>query len=198
MKLLGQFAVLGSVLVLSSCASIQEVQIPPERFSQKGFSFMPFNEKGWFIAARNPQRAVLVKRGDNPDETFAIEANAFSGQSPTLESGEEFARLIKEFELNNTNPGRFKVLRHEVSPYAEKGNNCVRSHMAAEDHGVVSRSGKTGPMILEKLTLVCVHPKDNRAGANVAYSQRYYPDQRDPKFLEKGTSVLSSVEFTDL
>ena len=196
MKLSRQLWVLGSVLLLSSCASFQEIQVPPERFLLKGFSFMPLNEKGWLIGGRNPHRAVLGKRGDNPDETLAIEANVFEGP-PMLKSSEEFVRLIKEAETKNTNPARFKVFKHEVSPYMEKGNNCVRSHMAAEDHAAVKRTGKAGHMVLEKLTLICVHPKDNRAGINVAYSQRYYPDQRDPKFLEKATSVLNSIEFTD-
>lgn len=115
-----------------------------------------------------------------------------------LKSNEEFVLLIKEAETKNTDPARFKVLRHEVSPYTEKGNNCVRSHMAAEDHAAVKRTGKTEHMILEKLTLICVYPKDNRAGVTVAYSQRYYTDQRDSTFLEKATSVLDSIEFTDL
>ncbi|HUL13461.1 MAG TPA: hypothetical protein VLU73_15010 [Methylococcaceae bacterium] len=202
MNLSRQLGILLSVLLLSSCASLQprlqEVQVPPDRFFLKGFSLMPLNEQGWFIIERNPDRAVLAKQGDKPDETLAIEADLLKGGSPMLNSNEEFVLLIKETEARNTDPARFKVLRHEVSPYTEKDNNCVRSHMVAEDHTAVKRSGKAGQMILEKLTLICVHPKDNRVGVSVAYSQRYYPDQRDPGFIEKATSILNSIEFTDL
>ena len=197
MRLSRQLGILWSVLLLTSCASLQEIQVPPERFVQKGFSFMPLNEKGWLIGGRNPHRAVLGKQGDNPDETLAIEADVLGG-FPVLKSNEELLHLVKETEAKNTDPSRFKVLKYEVSPYMDKGRNCARSHMAAEDHAAVKRSGKSGRMILEALALICIHPKDKNVGISVKYSQRYYPDQRDPKFLEKATSVLNSIEFTDL
>jgi hypothetical protein len=53
---------------------LQEVQVPPERISQKSYSLMPLNEKGWLIAGRNPYQLALVKRGESTDETLAIQA----------------------------------------------------------------------------------------------------------------------------
>ena len=90
------------------------------------------------------------------------------------------------------------MIKHDVTAYPEKGPNCAKSHMVAEDHAAVKRSGNTGYMVLEGLTLTCAHPKDNRVGVNVTYSQRYYPEQKESGFLEKALSVLSSVEFSDL
>jgi len=52
-------------------------------------------------------------------------------------------------------------------------------------------------MNLEMLTLLCAHPKDKKIGLNVFYSQRSYPGQEDPSFLEKASTVLNSVELTD-
>jgi hypothetical protein len=155
------------------------------------------NEKGWVVGVRTPLRIVLGKRGESPDETLVIEANVMEGPSP-LQSNEELLRIAKEVATANTNPLRFSYLKREFSPYVEKGNNCVRFHITAEDHEVVKRSRKTEHMILEKLDLLCVHPKSKRVAVGVQYSQRYYPDQRDPRFLEKATSVLDSIEFTDL
>jgi len=52
-------------------------------------------------------------------------------------------------------------------------------------------------MRLEILTLVCAHPKNTQICVTVACSQRSYPGQEDPEFLEKATAVLNSVELTD-
>jgi hypothetical protein len=52
-------------------------------------------------------------------------------------------------------------------------------------------------MNLEMLTLVCAHPRDKRVGVTVFYTQRSYPGQEDPAFLEKATTILNSVELTD-
>ena len=183
------------LLLLGSCAS-QEVQVPPERFFQKGFSFMLPNEKGWVVGARTPLRIVLGKRGESPDETLVVEANVIEGPTP-LQSNEELLRIAKEVATGNTNPLRFNYLKREFSPHVEKGNNCVRFHITAEDHGVAKRSRKAEHMILEKLDLLCVHPKNKRVAISMQYSQRTYPDQRDPRFLERATSVLNSIEFTD-
>lgn len=202
MKLSRQLWILWSVLLLSSCASIQprfqEIQVPPERISQKGFSLVPLNEKGWLwpTVGRDPYRLTLGKQGDHPDETFAIEADV--GRFPEFKSNEEFLRLVKEGEAAKPNPSRFKLLKHDVNSYTGKGTDCARLHTVAEDHGAVKRTERTGHMVLERLSLICVHPKDKRAGVKVTYSQRYYPSDRDPQFLEKAASVMNSVEFTDL
>ena len=88
-------------------------------------------------------------------------------------------------------------MKHEVVTYPNKGTDCTKSHMAAEDLGAAKKVGKTGVMVQEALTLTCAHPKDKDVGINIGYSQRYYPGQGDPRFLEKATSILDSVEFAD-
>jgi hypothetical protein len=200
MKLLRKVGMVCAAWVVASCASMQprlpEVQLPPERISQKGYSLVPLNEKGWLIVGRNAYQMALAKHGENPDETFAIQAILF--RLSAFKTNEEFVRLIKEGQVKDTNPQRFKILEHEVASYPTKGTDCAKSHMMAEDHAAVKRSGKSGDMVLEMLTLTCAHPKNRNVGISVIYSQRYYSDQRDSAFVEKGTSVLNSVEFSDL
>jgi hypothetical protein len=200
MKILQRFGMLCTALVITSCASMQpqlpEVQIPPERISQKGYSLMPLNEKGWLIAGRNAYQLALVKRGENPDETFAIQAIPF--RLSAFKTNEEFVRLIKGGQAKDTDSQRFKIVKHEVTSYPKNGTNCAKSYMVTEDRAAVKRSGKSGDMVLEALTLSCAHPKDKNVGISIIYSQRYYPEQRDSAFVEKATSVLNSIEFTDL
>jgi hypothetical protein len=138
---------------------------------------------------------ALVKRGENPDETIAIQAIPF--RLPVFKTNEEFVRLIKEGQAKDTDPRRFKIVKHEVDVYPKNGVACVKS-VVTEDNAAVKRSGKPGNMVLEALTRTCQHPKEKNVGVSITYSQRYYPEQRDPTFGEKATSVLNSVEFTDL
>lgn len=200
MKLLQRFVMLCIALLITSCASMQprliEVQIPPERISQKGYSLVPLNEKGWLIARKNAYQLTIGKRGGNPDETFIIQAISF--KLPEFKTSEEFVRFIKEGQLNDTNSKRFTIVKHEVTSDPTKGAECAKSHMVTVDRAAVKRSGMSGDMVLEALTLICAHPKDKSVGIMIGYSQRYYSGQRDATFDEKVTSILNSIEFADL
>ena len=199
MKLSWQSGVLCFAFLVSSCVPTLrgvQVPIPSERIFQKGYSLVPLNEKGWVITRRDPYGLILGKNPDNPDETFVILAN--HTKLPAFKSNEDLVGLVKQEYAKNIDPSRLKIVIHEVTAYIEKGPNCARTHVVAEDHAALKRSGKRGLMILEELWLTCAHPKDNNIGVFVTYSHRYDRDQRDPKFLDKATMVLSSVEFTDL
>lgn len=199
MKHLQAIIMLCITLVIASCASTQqkfvEVKIPPERIYQNGYSFVPLNEKGWKIVGRNQYQLALAKGGDNPDETFAIQAIAF--RLSEFKSNEEFVRIIKEGQSKDTDPKRFKIVKHEVTSYPMNGTDCAKSHLITEDHAAVKRSEKSGDMILEVLTLTCALPSDKRIGISIVYSQRHYPEQGDAAFADKATSILNSVEFSE-
>lgn len=200
MKLLQMVGMLCISLVITSCASTQpqvpEIQIPPKRIIQKGYSLVPLNEAGWIIAGRDEYQLAIVTLGYNLDETYAIQAIPF--RLPGFKTTEEFVRLVKEGQVNDTDPARFRIKKHEVAVFPRKGTDCVKSHMVTEDLSAIKSSGRSGGMILEALALTCAHPKDKSVGISVIFSQRYFPGERDPAFIEKATSVLHSVEFADL
>src|SRR5687768_12009903 len=93
-------------LAITACApmqpKLQELQLPPERIVQKGYSLVPINEAGWLVAGRNQYQLSLIKTGANPDESFAIQAVPF--RLPEFKSTEEFVRLIKEGQAKDTHP----------------------------------------------------------------------------------------------
>src|SRR2546426_12068034 len=90
------FGILGFLLVVAACTRIQlqEVRVPPERIYQKGYSFLPLNEKGWLIAGRNPYQVAIGKSGEGPDETLAIQTALI--KLPAFTTNEEFVRLVRE------------------------------------------------------------------------------------------------------
>jgi hypothetical protein len=197
MKLLNKLGVLILVLMIVSCAatkpSIPEVKLPLERISLKGYSVMPLNEPGWMIAGRNYYRVDLAKAGTNPDETFAIQG--MMSKLATFNTNTEFVQLVKEWQAKDTDAQRFKIISHEVTSFPMAGIECARSHMVIEDRAAVKRTNDSRDMILEVLTLSCAHPSDKSVGIHVTYSHRHYPGQEDPAFIEKGMSVLNSVEL---
>ena len=151
----------------------------------------------WHSAARSASQLALGKFGETPEETSLIREIVFKFKQPAFKTTEEFVRLVKEAEVKNINPERLRIIKHEVVTYPKKETECTKSHMVAEDHGAAKRVGKTGVMVQEVLTLICIHPQHKDFGINVSYSQRYYPAQRDPRFLEKATTVFDSVDFVE-
>jgi len=188
-----------TALVTASCVSTrpsgQEVQLPPQRLTQEGFSLMPLNEEGWVINRRKSNLVILGKYGKNPDQTFAISAGLI--WMPPFKTTEEFVRLVKEGQAQDTDPKRFTTIKHEVTSYPRNAAECAKSHWVGVDHAAAKRSGQPGDMNFETLTLLCAHPKDKKIGVNIFYSQRSHSGQEDPKFLEKAIAVLNSVELTD-
>ncbi len=157
---------------------------------------MPLNEKGWLIVGRNRYQLTLAKEGANTDESIIIQATPF--RLLEFRSTEEFVRLIKEGQARDTDSERFDVKRYEVTAYPKKGSDCAKSYLLTEDNAAVRKSGRSGSMILEALTLACAHPEDRKIGISITYSHRYYPGQGDPEFREKAMSVLKSIEFGEL
>jgi hypothetical protein len=50
-------------------------------------------------------------------------------------------------------------------------------------------------MMLETLTLTCAHPKDRNSGINVTYSYQYFPEDKDPRFIERGSAILEGLRL---
>jgi hypothetical protein len=177
---------------------LQEVQVPPARIYQKGYSIVPLNESGWYIGQQNQQELAIGKRGEgkNMDETFLVHGILVA--IPPYKDSQDFVRIAKDLLSKDADPQRYKMIMNNVTYEKEKGADCARSHVLAEDTAAVKKSGRQGGMMFEILSLTCSHPKNKGVSVNIAYSHRYFPEQKDPKFVEKGTSVLSSIEFDNL
>lgn len=176
----------------------QDIQVPPGRLFQKGFSLMPPNEKGWQINQRSPYQLMLDKPGSGPDETLMIQALVV--RLPPFKSSEEFVQQVKEVQVNDINLTRVSLMKYDLRPYVKKGRNCVRSHIAAEDRGAFERPDNHGKKLMaEVVSLICAHPGNRQIGINVTYAHRYYAGGKDdPVFLEKADKLIDSVKFTGI
>lgn len=185
-------------LVVAGCATPGgpgvPVPQPPPRIQQQGYSFVPLDEPDWLVIGRDASKIALVKMGRNDDETFAIQATLFP--LPSFDGDEALMAIVKAGQARDIDPKRFRLTTHDVNPEPARLADCVRSHAVAEDNAAVKRSGRSGAMILETLTLTCAHPRSRGVAVNVAYSHRHYPGDEDARFTAKAEEVFGSVRFT--
>lgn len=195
MNVLLRVGLLGALLVVvTACAPaqrLQEVQLPPQRIFQKGYSLTPLDEQGWFVSQRNAHQLVIGKHNEGSDETNTIQATLI--QLAPFTTTQEFLRMVKDGQDQDSRG--FKIVTHDVIAYPDKGSNCAKSYLVAEDH--VAVKGKSGYMTLQLLILTCAHPGDKSIGVNVAYSRRSYPEQQSTGFSEKALIIFNSVALED-
>ncbi len=195
MRYLGAALLVGAAFV-AACAPlpVRELRLPPERIVQNGYSVVPLDEPGWILLGRNLETFVLGKRASDPDENFIV--RGFVRVAPALSSEEEFVGFAKS-ALVMDGASRHKVLSQQANPVTVRGRPCVRTDTVTEDRGAVKRSSRSDPMILEVFALVCKHPNQTNA-VLVAYSHRYYKENKDSDSATKAQRIFDSIEFSDL
>ena len=169
----------------------------PLRFELQGFSVAApatvKGEKPWTVAKRTPDLLILGKPGDFESEVFTVQAAVIS--LPALASPDALAQHIKAAQARELDPKRFRVLKHDLSLHPVAGESCALSHIEAMDRATANTTGPTTNMMLETLTLTCAHPKDRNLGINVTYSHQYFPEDKDPQFVERGSAILQGLRI---
>ena len=185
-----------AALVLAACASQSD---KPTRFELRGFSFTApaapegEGEKPWSVVRRTPDILILGKPGEYESEVFSVQATVV--RLPALASPDALLQHVKSSQQRELDPKRFRILKHDLSLQPVKGESCVLSHVEAVDRAMPSTRGQTANVILETLTLTCAHPKDRNTGINVTYSYQYFPEDKDLRFLERGSAILEGLRL---
>lgn len=182
--------------ILSSCVTANkatEVILPPKRMSYSGFSFMPLDEQGWYIFAKTSNGVALSKRGSNDDETYAIVASG--GTPPGGVTSNNLVDKFREQQREEMDGQRYKLISLNVSERSHKLAPCALSHRVVEDNEAVKRTNKSGAMILDEYSLVCLHPIEENMSILVTYSRRHYPEDEDATFENVGRNIFDSLEF---
>lgn len=183
-----------AALLLAACASKSD---KPLRFELQGFSIAApaavWGERPWAIAKRTPDLLILGKPGEFESEAFTVQVVVIG--LPPLPSPDALLQHIKAAQERELDPKRFRVLKHDVGLHPVDGESCALSHIEAVDRAVPSTSGPTANMMLETLTLTCAHPENRNSGINVTYSHRYFPEDKDPRFVERGSAILGGLRL---
>jgi len=188
---------LTSILVahlLAACATISGM---PQRFELRGFSVTtPAVVKGdrpWSVGKQTPDLLVLGQPGDYESEIFIVQAAVI--RLPALASPDALMQHVKATQQRELDPKRFRIITHELSLQQVDAESCALSHVEAADRATPGTTGQTANMMLETLTLTCAHPKDRNTGINLTYSHQYFPEDRDPQFIERGSAILQGLRL---
>ena len=194
MKISAALTVVGATLMLAACASKSD---KPPRFELRGFSLAApvavKDEKPWSVAKKTPDLLILGKPGQFESEVFIVQAAVIT--LPSLTSADALLQHVKAAQKHDMDPKRFRILIHEISPQSMDGETCALAHMEAVDRAVTGTTGPTANTMLETLTLTCPHPKDRNIGINVTYSHQYFPEDKDPMFLDRGGAILGGLRL---
>jgi hypothetical protein len=181
-------------LSITACAPMQskfqELQVPPERIFQRGYSLMPMNEAGWVIFKRDQDQVELAKVLKDSKEVWGIRAYPF--RLPEFQSIEEIPRLKKEHIVEGMDPLDIKEV--DVAAYSKKGVNCFKWYLEAIDN---SPTISDKPGLMKVIGLMCLHPNKQDIGVEVLVQYSNHEGAGDSAFIEKATRVIDSVEFTD-
>jgi len=194
MKIQIVLPVLLVALLLAACASKSD---KPQRFELRGFSIttpaVVKDERPWSVAKRTPDLLVLGKPGEYESEVFIVQAAVI--RLPALASPDALMQHVKATQQRELDPKRFRILQHELSVQPVDAESCALSHVEAADRAMASTTGPTANMMLETLTLTCAHPKDRNTGINLTYSHQYFPEHKDPRFMERGNAILQGLRL---
>ena len=181
-------------LLLAACASTSD---KPQRFELRGFSVTtPAVVKGdrpWSVGKQTPDLLVLGQPGDYESEIFIVQAAVI--RLPALASPDALMQHVKATQQRELDPKRFRILKHELSLQQVDAEPCALAHVEAADRATPGTTGQTANMMLETLTLTCAHPRDRNTGINLTYSHQYFPEDRDPQFIERGSAILQGLRL---
>jgi len=182
---------------VAGCASPglrpQLLTLPPQPIAIAGHAVLPPNEAGWIRTPTPPEKLVIGRRGELPDETFVIDASPIPLQP--FNSPQELLGQVKSLNTARLSPAdRFRILEHEVHAERRRPHDCVLTYLVAEDKLAVKRTTPVpGLMILEVSALTCAVPGDRAQGITVAYSRRYNKEHRNPAFRQAAEGLLATV-----
>ena len=181
-------------LLLAACASTSD---KPQRFELRGFSVTtPAVVKGdrpWSVGKQTPDLLVLGQPGDYESEIFIVQAAVI--RLPALASPDALMQHVKAAQQRELDPKRFRIVKHELSLQLVDAGSCALSHVEAADRATPGTTGQTANMMLETLTLTCAHPRDRNTGIKLTYSHQYFPEDRDPRFIERGSAILQGLRL---
>jgi len=181
-------------LLLAACASKSD---KPQRFELRGFSVttpaVVEGERPWSVGKQTPDLLVLGQPGEYESEIFIVQAAVI--RLPALASPDALMQHVKAMQQRELDPKRFRILKHELSLQSVDAESCALSHVEAADRATPGTTGPAANMMLETLTLTCAHPKDRSTGINVTYSHQYFPEDKDPRFMERGNAILQGLRL---
>ena len=166
------------IAVLTACQTMQRPLAPGQLFPGSVLNIRAPNSEGWMQMHSSNQGMIFVRRGASPDETYA--ARVFAVALPESRDRDEFIRLVKQRNQENTSPERFSSIEVNYEYTERRGYPCVSIKGIADDTKAKTSSGQQ-ILKLQIKSLVCRHPRQQSKGFEgfgIEFSHRgFNPDK---------------------
>ena len=159
-------------LLLWFAASFAWAQTPTpgERIRNEWVEVQVPATPGWRLAPPSPGRIALARPGREPDDSFAGFALVFRIEQPR--DREHFLEIVRTGAAADTPPQRFTERQVDIRHDDARSSWCVRHAAVHDDRQARLRSGGTGTLTLQALTLYCLHPREPGLAVAVGFSHR--------------------------
>lgn len=167
---------------------------PAKRALLRGVNVPPPPGKNWHVASKDNDGVTFVKDlGQEGASSFmALVSTVYPGAS--FDQPEEFLAWTRETRKKDTDPKRFRLIRHREALDETPGKFCVRYHLKAEDRGVPVKDEPF--LILEVKGYSCLHPGDPGLLVDFRYVLRYPPKKKEKGLSQEGERFLRGITFT--
>jgi hypothetical protein len=183
------------LLALSACAAparrpASRPVSPGQNFPGEALDIRAPNSHGWSLMSSNPGEVVFASDGAAPGESFIANVTAFA--PPKEEGRERFLAYVKEGVAKDTPPPRFNILRSEIKPSTRRPYPCVSVEYAAEDTQAQTSRSKRETLLLEVVSLYCLHPVRKDLALAIVYSHR--GRVKDPALAAAAADFIEGVQ----
>lgn len=191
------------IIALTLLAALTGCAIPgrpdpalSERLEQNGYSFIPPDEAGWFIAERSSNRVTLARLGKVEGQTYLIEGAHLALDK--LASASRLAEFVEDLHRRDLPMPRFRIREYEISEIRIAGAQCVLSHIVAEDRDPETGTNVVTAMLVESAGTVCIQPTMAELGITLNVSHRSFPEDRDRAFKAYADNLLQTQQFSSV
>ncbi len=155
-----------------------------------GLSILPPQEKGWF-AVKDPQVGGMnFKKIDNLAHTFGCHFFVYTADND-FKNPDEFLEWLKENQLRDTDPKRFKDIKYRYNLNKRYGSYCVEYEVKTTD---IKRKAKDGTcLVLKMYGFAFRHPKSPQYVVDIRYSERGVDKDFTPSFQKVGDEFINSL-----
>ncbi len=173
-----QFLAIASLVLpamLSSCAAPTPsiAYAGPGQLYQRGnLDIRAPNSDGWYVAMSSREGMAFVRRGKEPNESFAAQVLLFFPSSAARRDPQEFLSLIKKQFEEEFSVGRFSVIESEFKHAEQRSYLCVSVRSVVRDAKARVSPTLQELLLLQAKSLYCLHPRNPYADFAITYSHR--------------------------
>lgn len=125
---------------------------------------------GWRVSVRQPARVAWARPGTGENDSQAAFASVFRLTPPR--DGDHLLSLVRDGTAADTPAERFRPLQSTFTRDDTRGVPCVRHVAVHEDTQARLRTGGMGSLVMQSVTLYCLHPVERGLAIAIGWSHR--------------------------